>query len=310
MQKNYSRNAAILATFLLVSCAAHPLPDNVTSDTVAIVQKIRCEARDAVMAELIRKINERGTPTDKEYARKLKQKPSLILKNDRKSLSNNIKNYLNIYSEGAIGYNFNFDITVHTENGIGINLLNPFSNGTRTFDIGGGITRQNQGTRSFQIVDTFTDLAQLYVKKNDKDSCSGLAPSNSLYPITGTIGLTEVVHTFVELNDVAGIEHKAAGDKTTTFSDAIEFQTIISGRINPKIELSPVKQGLGLADASITNTWKRTDAHKVIIALQLTPQQTVTAGAKRPTTIKPTTGVLRTLDRKLFLDRALLLEAQ
>lgn len=303
MQKSHKRNAALLAVVLLAGCNAHPIPDDVTLDTVAVVQKIRCEARDAVLDAMISKINERGTESDKRYAADLSSDRTRILRKDRAQLSEDMKSYLRTYAEGAIGYNFSFDITVNTDNSVGINLFNPFSNGTRTFDIGAGVARQNQGTRSFQIVDTFTELAKLYETKDGKDSCFRLAAGNALYPITGTIGLKEVVRTFINLNDIAGIERKAEGDKTTTFSDAIEFQTTISGRVNPKIELSPVKHGVGLADAGMTNTWKRTDKHKVIIALQLKPQQAVTAGAKKPVTIKPAAGVLRTIDRKLYLDR-------
>lgn len=303
MQKSCARNAALFATILLAGCNAHPLPDDVTIDTVAIVQRIRCEARDAVLNAMIEKIDDRGNASDKRYAAKLSGDHRKILKKDRSQLSEDLKKYLRSYAEGAIGYNFSFDIAINTENSVGINLFNPFSNGTRTLDIGAGVARQRQGTRSFQIVDTFTELAELYENNGDGDSCSKLKPGNSLYPITGRIGLDEVVRTFINLNDIAGIERVKEGDKTTTFSDAIEFQTTISGRVNPKIELTPVKHGVGLADAGMTNTWKRTDTHKVIIALQLKPQQTVTPEEKKPVTITPTTGVIRTIDRKLYLDR-------
>lgn len=300
MRKSHERNAVILATFLLAGCTVHPLPDDVTSNTVAIVQKIRCEARDAVLAGLRNALTKKGTETDKAFVAEA-QLSSLLDEKGRASLSGGLKDYLRTYSGGAIGYDFSFDITVHKDNSMGINLFNPFGNGTRTFDIGGGVTRQNQGTRSFQIVDTFAELAKLSPEKGGENPCANLDADNSLYPLTGKIGLEEVVGTFLELNDMAGIEYKGAGDKTTTFSDTIEFQTILSGRVNPKIELLPVKHGLSVADASMTNTVKRTDKHKVTIALQLEPQQAVIAGGKKTVEIKPPTGVLKTLNDQKFL---------
>ncbi|MGB3814310.1 MAG: hypothetical protein WA950_13910 [Shinella sp.] len=303
MRKSHERNAAvILAAFLLAGCTVHPLPDDVTSNTVAIVQKIRCEARDAVLAGLRDALMKKGTGTDKAFVAEA-QLSSLLDEKDPPRLSSDLRKYLDTYSGGAIGYDFSFDITVHKDNSLGINLFNPFSNGKRTFDIGAGITRQNQGARSFQIVDTFAELAQLSAEKDGENPCANLEADNSLYPLTGKIGLEEVVGTFLELNDMAGIERKGLGDKTTTFTDTIEFQTILSGRVNPKIELLPVKHGLGIADASMTNTVKRTDKHKVTIALQLESQQAVIAGAKKPVEIKPSTGVLKTLKDQKQLEK-------
>jgi hypothetical protein len=307
--------SAALAAAFLSGCVVHPLPDDVTDNTVMIVTKIRCEARDAVMAALMDYLK-RGTFHEVSFAKALTKTPTDIFRIDEFGLGSDTLRYLSNYQRGAIGYEFTLNISEKVTAGFGTNLLDVFGNGSRAFDLGAGVDRTNTNSRNFLISDGFEDLVKLYGQPNrsGKDYCKDVTGGNKMYPISGKIGLKEFVSTFVELHDTAGIDAQS-DDKVSTFTDAIEFETVYTGRANPKIELKAKTHGFGVKDASLSNSFTRTDNHKVVVAIRLPPKVEVKPNSTKSAAVRPTSanastnepvsaqdGVILDLNRRRAID--------
>ncbi|UIY30972.1 hypothetical protein LZK73_11845 [Neorhizobium galegae] len=96
--------------------------------------------------------------------------------------------------------------------------------------------------------------------------------------------------TFVEINDTHTLQTFKVGGDDTVFSDTIEFQTTLNGNVNPKITLNPVRHGLSLSEAGLTNTYKRRDSHQVIVLLVFKPPveaESAPAKSQKPKTPAP-----------------------
>ena len=190
-----------------------------------------------------------------------------------------------IYDRMSIGYHFTFTITENNKVGAGAGFALPVTHGTFTLGVNGSADRQRLGERDFTLIDTFKEA------REDKVCSIEATGENYAYPITGVIGLEEVIRTFLELQGlglgqlppvdfklpprVRGLreQRKAAkkGDKaegkTTEFVETFEFTTTIRASINPAIELKPVGRSFRLVDASASLSGDRTDKHSVVITL-------------------------------------------
>jgi hypothetical protein len=233
-------------------CTIHPIPYDVPGyRTLDIVKQIRCEAKRAV---------------DKYYPKK----PGALSVAQQRAL----------YEKMNIGYKFTFTITENNKVGAGAGFRLPLSNGTFTLGIAGGSDRQRLGERDFTIINSFKSAM-------DEKACTIEAKGeNSTYPITGVIGLEEVIRTFLELQAL-GIgklppvdfgaapppaaakpkKKETADGKTEEFVETFEFTTTIRGSLNPEVELRPVGSGFALGDAVGTLSADRTDKHSVVITL-------------------------------------------
>src|SRR5215470_8480165 len=149
---------AILVTPLL-GCSMHPLPEDVSrKNTYDIVKKIRCEAAEGLRA----------------YAA-----------NDP------------IVVNTFIGYDFDFDITEN--NSLGTNgargivsleqkLLSPSA--SFKLDVKPYAEASRETHRTFRIIESLKVLKRL-----DEQQCSP-TQANWAFPITGAIGINEVVETY------------------------------------------------------------------------------------------------------------------
>ena len=251
---------SLLAIFgvLLGGCTIHPLPEDVARDTtVLIVQKIRCEARDAVLA-----------------VQKSWSEPYGSYRRDS-------ANFVAAFGATAIGYEFNLDMIEQATSGATLNLDNPFSNGNRRLGVGTALDRKRENTRVFRIADSFAGLL-VDLTAEDCRFKSGTRP-NFIYPITGTVGLREMIDTFVTLYRDANLAPPTATE-SPSLADTIEFETVISGSLNPSIQLSKVTHGVGLTDFSIGHAATRKDNHKLFVALSLPRQVATTTTRKRVST--------------------------
>src|SRR5262245_4164544 len=90
------------------------------------------------------------------------------------------------YKSAAIAYDFRFTVTENNRGSGAAAFLFPFTNGRFSLNVGAGEDKQRIGVRNFQVVETFAELM--------KEDCSVQATSaNYRYPITGVVGLDEVV---------------------------------------------------------------------------------------------------------------------
>lgn len=147
-----------------------------------------------------------------------------------------------------------------------VDLLGTFARGTGKLGLGFGEDRTRHNIRSFTVTDTFAGL----LTQMKDSTCRGLdlQSRNYQYPITGNIGLDEMVGTFVNLSLFSNLENKDAKGPPT-MADTITFETKLSGTSTPRVELAPLRRGVSLADAFFTASASRDDIHQVVVGLSL-----------------------------------------
>ncbi len=164
------------------------------------------------------------------------------------------------YKSAAIAYDFRFTVTENNRGSGAAGFAFPFTNGRFSLNIGAGEDKQRVGVRNFQIVETFAELR--------KEDCSVQATSaNYRYPITGLVGLDEVIGTFVKLNEQKLLEQ--AKGPGASYVDALEFATLIKGSIEPAVELAPVADRFRLASGRINFSADRMDVHRLTLSLSI-----------------------------------------
>jgi hypothetical protein len=266
----YGWLATLLAAGLL-SCSIHPLPEDVTRKTTyEIVEAIRCEARDAIIA----------------YA--LPER---------------------MFDNAFIGYEFQFQITEDNNASASADFKHPFTGGTFTLGISGGAEKQRVGDRNFRIVESFRDLRNL-----KPEICYGVVSGkNYKYPIAGTVGLAEVIQTYVKIEKVVNLAVTKGAD-VPTFADKLVFTTTLKGGAKPSVELQAVPGSFRLVKASGDFNAQRKDVHKLIIAIALDKRPAPVAFVPRNLVISPLaataaqagaparTRVLLELDRQRLLE--------
>jgi hypothetical protein len=188
----------------------------------------------------------------------------------------------------TIGYKFTFTITENNKLGGGGDVQWPLSTGTLTLGISAGVDKERLGIRDFTFVDSFKEA-----RKESACSLEATGPDYT-YPITGIIGLDEVIYTFQELQSIGLGElppwerrdplpprHRSFLDKkpkraekaepskkgTAEFVETFEFTTTISGGLSPKVELKALGSGPSLTKASADLSGQRIDKHSLIVTL-------------------------------------------
>lgn len=256
---------------LAAGCAIKPLPRDVSrEDTYSIVQKIRCDTRAAIQHELIELLTDSENP---ESTRALGQaiadgtlRAGDLNFND---LDNTTRDLVIKYSEAGIAYDFSFDIYEDNDNSINLNLADPITNGTFTLGITGGHQRKRQNIRRFIVSNTFGELFD----ESSYRVCPGYGTpyANAFYPITGSIGMDEMIRTFLLLSEVGGlsaIRNKELDPNTHQLVDTLTFTTVFKKlTITPEVSLTPTTTSLHLTKAGGSLPAERSDEHKVIITL-------------------------------------------
>ena len=159
--------ATVLA-LSLAGCSMHPLPENhplsmPRASTFDIVQRARCEAKAGL-----------------EPLRRGKRKAHI----DK------------IVASTSIGYYFKFVITeANNATGGSLGFTKPWpppSGKTFSLNLSGDATRSRQNTREFTIIEDLADVAS--IKAGD---CPEAAETNVAYPISGSLGIDEVVRSYI-----------------------------------------------------------------------------------------------------------------
>jgi hypothetical protein len=260
--------ALLNASLLIAGCAIHPIPNDVTGvSTSDIVRNVRCEARDAIRGKIIAVLGQvEGDPASIKYAELLRNDRSLWLKFNDRWFSPVVTAGLRKYEGSAIAYNFSLDMTEVDNFDPTINLISPITNGTFTSAITGGIDHSRQNARTFTITDNWLKL----ITTLDETYCEKLAHVNNyMYPITGRVGIDEMIDSFVDLVqfDNLGAPQGASG-KPPTMADDLKFTTKLSIGGTPKVVFTPLR-GLSVADASLGLTFSRQDIHEVTVGLSI-----------------------------------------
>ncbi|WP_034884395.1 hypothetical protein M728_005772 (plasmid) [Ensifer sp. WSM1721] len=268
--------AALAATAVFASsCATRPLPEDVTRlNTYAIVTKIRCEARDAVFSELLAYLKDTSRNVSPHIISEIEKDPSIIAQFDRRRLPVAIRKKVDLYANAAIVYDFNFDMSQHSTNSLGATLNDTWSSGFFNLGISGTNERTRRNQRQFRVEDTFYKLftnpprCEPYSKNGKFER-----KRNYAYPITGYIGIQEIVDTFWRLNE-DHILGNADSDqpKVNKLADEIEFTTKNKFSVTPHAELDPASHlKIVVVDAESTN-W-REDIHTVTIGIAVQDEE-------------------------------------
>jgi hypothetical protein len=254
----------------LGGCTTHPLPEDFSKlDTNHIVFYIRCQAGDAINQSVARYLQNQPDGPSREQGRLIAARKISMAEVELSKLNPVARSKIIKYGNAAIAYDFTFDMSEQNNFQGSANFINQFTNGTFGLGITAGKNLQRQTVRNFRATDTFAELTE-------PNNCAADPRSKNWgYPITGDIGLEEVVQTFVNLNEFQHLSGKSDDDKVPVMADALTFQTTISSSVAPKVTLTPVMNRFQLADAGITGSSSRTDIHKVIIALSLPPSKAV-----------------------------------
>lgn len=339
-----------LGATAIAGCSIHPLPEDVTGDpTFAIVQKIRCEARGAIFAHaLVSPLDEAeveriGREAEANYAKILANFPvdedkakAKKLRNFKKSLEKNKKLWIAQLAsaevdkklqedlrDAAIGYDFKLTMT-ETSGASGAGTFTfPFGNGKFLLGVTAGEDKERKNDRSFQIVESFPELiADRKLMGCEKGS------TDWKYPITGSVGIDEIMKTYTQLQGIGpgfgrqppakrrtggqGGERQeqdrpgggndaglVAGSGAIAFTEELTFTTSYGGGLEPSLELNPVLHDFRLTKASASLGATRKDTHKMTITIarsyegvpgdMRTLVESITRGGRRlPVTYNPT----------------------
>jgi hypothetical protein len=275
----------LLPAAALAACAIHPLQQDVTGlPTKAIVDRIRCEARLAVLDKAIARLSgaadEARTRNPALAARfdavaaevEGKRRSGKPVKFDPRRLPTaTAKAFYSRYFNTVIAYDFLMQGIENNKAGFTADPVRLITNGVAGVTLGasGDFTRDNQ--RHFSFADTFGEL----LDTKEMEWCVDYPPENFVYPVSGRVGLREVVDTFIELNEDKPLEQLAAGDKTS-FADTLKFTTTWLGSATPHVQIDPVGTQWGLASGTnIGLSASRQDIHTLTVGLAMGPPQYV-----------------------------------
>jgi hypothetical protein len=260
---NISKCVSVLLVLGFGGCSIHPLPEDVTGvNTVTIVRKIRCEAREAIVHKALAYLEYKGYQVDENF----------LKTTNFKKLKYPEGPTLDYFGQTGIVFSFSLDMTETNSISLQGDIVKPSAHGLLTLTPSLGDTLSRDNIRAFTITDNFSDL----VKKVDGATYCNFAQAgpNFQYPIVGRIGVDEIVSTFIDLtlfgdlgskNDVA----TKAVRGPPTMADTITFSTTISGGLAPKVTLTPLSNRFQIMDASLPIAATRVDKHQVIVGLGL-----------------------------------------
>ena len=190
--------------------------------------------------------------------------------------------YVNKFRFAGIGLRFIFTITENNNKTGNASFRMPFTGGTCTIGLKAGSEKARANERIVNIVESFSDLV---LEREDYCIDAPKPRKHWVYPITGNIGLAEVIGTYITIVDST----KVVG----TFTDKLTFTTKLFGGVKPEVVLSQfVPKKLRIASADIDVNADRTDVHEVRIAITDTRSEPTTPV---PTEFKLSSGITLTI---------------
>ena len=250
-----SRVLALLAAAVFGGCSIHPIPDNVSLySTEEIVRNVRCEAKSAVRDRIALALQ------DYPQLHSIVPDHILLPQNFRRIAAVAPKLALTFYNYmgSTIAYDFEFHITERNNKAASAGFKLPFVSGG-ALDFGGGakLEETRDAVRRFKTLEIFADLIKLPCETYVQPS------RNYVYPLTGSIGITRIMNTFINLSQLGG--------GRDTFTDTITFTTHFEGIGEGHLVLEPLKGSVRLVKADATLSAERADVHKLIVSLSFPP---------------------------------------
>ncbi len=160
--------------------------------------------------------------------------------------------------QATVIFEFNFTISENNNATAGAGFTIPVTNGAVSLNFSAGDKRLRKSDRQIRMATTFKAI-------RSKECVDVNYESYMRYPITGRIGMLELMETYFRLSPYK--------QKVDTYKDTLTYQTAINGGINPSIRLIPAAGRLVTANLNLSAD--RTDIHKVIVQLirEKTPRE-------------------------------------
>ena len=180
----------------------------------------------------------------------------------------------------AIAYEFTFIIEENNNASGDVLWEIPFLNGGNfSLKANADSERKRESKRVFRIVDSFDELR--------RTACSREAlEKNWVYPISGEIGIYEVIATFARLQKLSRLtppEDPILGkSKVFSFADTLIFTTKFNGGVEPKLTLNRVTEKFRVTEANANLNADRKDVHQVVLGMAAIPVETDRARRSRP----------------------------
>ena len=248
----------------LGGCAIHPVQKDVTGlRTVDIVDRIRCETRLAIQDKAIELLGQLPDEPSQAVAEYLRTHREAFMTFDPRKLPTAAQRaFYNRYVRTGIAYDFTFDITEDNKAAAVVDPIRLITNGTAGIGLNASGEFNRNNSRHFVMSDTFENLLH-----NRTLPCDGrYKPENFAYPIAGSIGVAELISTFIDLNEDKQLDTA----NSRVFADTLTFMTTLIGSASPHVELTPPGNRWGLASpTNFTASAQRIDTHKLIIGLSM-----------------------------------------
>ena len=263
----------------LAGCSIAPIQQEVTGiKTEHLMNYIRCETRLAIQDKALGLMRDEASPSPVIVTLEDRRTRGEPWPADARARMNAVERIIyDKYIETGIALDFTFDIT--EGNGAG-GLADPvrlITNGAAGVGLAASGDYKRQNARRFVVSDTAQSLIQ-----NERLRCPpDYRASNYAYPISGGIGMKELISTFFELNETKDLKVIDKDRPTTVFVDTLTFTTTLIGSVSPHVIIAPVANAWGLASpTSVTVGATRIDRHQLIIGLSLDkPKGKTVAGA-------------------------------
>lgn len=165
-----------------------------------------------------------------------------------------------------VTFQVKFSITEKNTGKADGSLKIPLTLGSLTVDPSVGDERERLGERTVKMAADFEDFIDEIEKPANQKACRQLRPVDddevfaSRYPITGRIGLAEVVEQYMQVSEQAVFQKG-----TDAYTDKIQFKTTISGGIKPKITITPATGYTLTGNFELSGS--RIDLHEVLVGL-------------------------------------------
>lgn len=268
----FNISTLIIVTVFAASCTTRPVIQNVTRyNSYQIAQKNRCEIREAIANRVFDLLAFYG---HNDVAERLKSGELSFydfFNSEVNNLSVFAKRIAQRYELAFIAYEYEFDITEENKISAGVDFLDIITRGQLTLGIDGNNDRKRQNKRNFKAIDNFGEmLSNVDFTEQCNEEFQSDPGRNLIYPISGSLGLSEIVDTFLALNQSGNLVGNVKGaEKVPTLADTMTFTTTFSATVNPVIKLSAVGSKFSLTGADLKKTSSRVDVHKLVIALTL-----------------------------------------
>lgn len=177
------------------------------------------------------------------------------------------------FLNSSIAMQFRFDILENNIAKVDGAYKMPVHAGVLTLGYAAGTDNKRRGERAVGVSTTFGELLEVICDK-------ALSPDDrraAFYPITGNIGIRELVREYLKISEAATLAQTGGSVGTAKqFTDKIVFTTKINAGLTPKLELNPTPVHKLTLNGELSAS--REDVHEVIVDIAPPPKPSPAGG--------------------------------